>query len=112
MDLVAAHRPVAREHVLEDPREDVMRARTPVRRRRPLVEDEFLAALAAADRFVEHVALAPAREDLLFELGKGLRGIYRLIAGHEARCYEKALAIRCRAGASTKPLRWRTASVG
>src|SRR4051812_23645178 len=80
---VALHRLVAREHILEDAREDVSDVRTPVRRRRALVEDERLAALAPADRLVEDVALAPPRQHLLLELGEGLRGIYWLIrAGH------------------------------
>ena len=81
--VVALHRLVAREHVLEHAAEDVMRPGPPVRRRRALVEDERLGALAAADRLVEDVALAPALEHLLLELGERLGGVDRAVASHE-----------------------------
>src|SRR4029079_4789517 len=71
-DVVAAHRAVAREDVLEDAGEDVVRARPAVRGRRALVEDARRRALAAADRLVEYVALAPALEHALLERGEGL----------------------------------------
>ena len=71
VDLVAAHGLVAREDVLEDPREHVVGARPPVCGRRTLVEDELRAALAPADRLVEDVALAPALEHALLERGEG-----------------------------------------
>ena len=67
LDLVAAHRLVARVDVLEHAREDVVRAGLAVGRRRPLPEDPRRRALAAADRLAEDVALAPARENLLLE---------------------------------------------
>jgi hypothetical protein len=66
----AAHRPVAREDVLEDAGQDVVGAGQAVRGGRALVEAEARRALAAADRFVEDVALAPSREDDLFEVGQ------------------------------------------
>ena len=68
--VMALHRFVARVDVLENARQYVVRAGLTVRRRRPLVEDPRLGALAAAQRFSENVALTPALENLLFELGK------------------------------------------
>jgi hypothetical protein len=82
-DEVAAHGLVAREDVLEDARQDVVGAGTSVGGGRALVEEERLGALAAPNRLVEDVALAPPLEHALFELGKGLRWIYLPIAGHE-----------------------------
>jgi hypothetical protein len=70
LDVAPAHGLVAREDVLEHAREHVVGARAPVGGRRPLVEDERLGALAAAERLVEDVALAPALEDLLLEGGE------------------------------------------
>ena len=84
VDLVAAHRLEAREDVLEDAAQHVVRDGRAVRRRRPLVEDELGAALAAAHRLVEDVALAPALEDLLLELGERLGRVDRPVAGHGA----------------------------
>src|SRR5207244_2283850 len=111
-DEVAAHRPVAREDVLKDAREHVVGARPPVRGRWPLVENEPLPAFALAYRLVEDIALTPALEDPLFEVGKRLGGVDGLVGGHEARCYETASA-GCRCGwPSTRARRWRTAPVG
>jgi hypothetical protein len=70
LDVAAAHGLVAREDVLEHAREHVMGAGPAVRRRRALVEDPRLRALAAAQRLAEDVALAPALEHLLLEAGK------------------------------------------
>ncbi len=78
---VAAHGLVAREDVLEDAREDVVDARAAVRRRRALVEDPRPAPLAPAQRLVEDVALAPALEDLLLEVGEGRPRIDRPVVG-------------------------------
>ena len=78
----AAHGAVAREHVLEHAAEHVVRGGAPVGRRRALVEDVGLRALAPADRLSEHVALAPALQDLLLERGKGLLRIDGGVAGH------------------------------
>jgi hypothetical protein len=75
LDQVALHRLVARVDVLEDAGEDVVGPRPAVRGRRALVEDPRLAALTVADRLAEHVALAPAAEDLLLEVGEGLLGV-------------------------------------
>jgi hypothetical protein len=86
LDLVAAHRLVARVDVLEDAREDVVDARLAVGGRRALPEDPRLGALAGGGRLVEHVALAPAREDLLLELGEGLLRVDRTARHLEADC--------------------------
>jgi len=72
LDVEAAHRLEARIDVLEDARQDVVRAGTAVRGRRALVEHPRLRALAAADRLAEDVALAPALEHLLLEVGERL----------------------------------------
>ena len=83
-DVVAAHRLVAREDVLEDAGQDVMGARLPVRGRRPLVEDELRTALPEAHRLGEDVAVAPALEHLLLERGEGLVRVDGT-AGHGGR---------------------------
>ena len=70
LDVVAAHRLVAGEDVLEHAREHVVGAGAAVGGRRALVEDELLGALAAAHRLAEDVALAPALEHLLLERGE------------------------------------------
>ena len=75
LDVEAAHRLEARVDVLEDAREDVVRAGPAVGRRRALVEDPRRRALAPAQRLAEDVALAPALEHLLLELGEGLVGV-------------------------------------
>ena len=80
---VAAHRAVARVDVLEDPREDVVRAGLAVGRRRPLVEAPDLGPLAVVERALEHVALAPARQHPLLQLGEGLLRVDGAEAGHE-----------------------------
>ncbi len=82
-DEVAAHRLVARKNVLENTRQDVVGPGPPVGRGRALVEDEAGRALAAAHRFVEHVALAPALEHGLLELREGLRRVNGGISSHE-----------------------------
>ena len=70
LDVLAEHRLVAGEDVLEHAGEHVVRAGAAVRGRRALVEHELLGALAAADRLAEDVALAPALEHLLLEGGE------------------------------------------
>ena len=81
LDVVPGHRLVAREDVLEDAREHVVRAGAAVRGRRALVEHERRAALAVAQRRPEHVALAPAREHLLLQRGEGDVRRERLVYG-------------------------------
>jgi hypothetical protein len=75
LDLVPAHGLVARIDVLEDAREDMVRAGLAVRRRRALPEDPRLCAGAATDRLAKNVALAPAGEDLLLEGRERLLGV-------------------------------------
>ena len=60
---VAAHRLVAREEVLEDARDDVMRAGPAVGRRRPLVEHVQGRVVAALEALVEDVVSLPELED-------------------------------------------------
>ncbi len=69
-DPVAAHRAVAGVDVLEDAGEDVVGAGPAVGGRRALVEAPDLGSLAVGQRAVEDVALGPAREDPLLELGE------------------------------------------
>ena len=70
LDGVAAHRPVARKDVLEHAREHVVEARRAVGGRRAFVEPPARGVAPAPDRLGEHVALAPAFEHALLELGK------------------------------------------
>jgi len=81
-DHVALHRLVAGKDVLEDARQDVVRARAPVGSRWALVEDEARRPLAAPDRLVEDIALAPAFEHLLFEVREVLGRVDLGIASH------------------------------
>ena len=60
---VAAHRLVAREEVLEDARDDVVRAGLAVGRRRPLVEDVEGRVLAALEALLEDAVVLPELED-------------------------------------------------
>ncbi len=64
---VAAHRLVARKEVLEDARDDVVRAGPPVGRRRSLVEDELRRVLAALETLLEDAVLLPEGEDARVE---------------------------------------------
>ena len=85
LDVVPGHRLVAREEVLEDAREHVVRARVAVGRRRALVEHERRRAFAVAQRRLEDVALAPAREHLLLQRGEGDVRRQRLVYGAHRR---------------------------
>ena len=100
LDVVAAHRLVARVDVLEHPREDVVGARAPVRGRRALVEHPRLRALAPAHGLVEDVALAPALQHLELEGREGLLGIDGTVRCHAAfhSTNARAAAARCRPG--------------
>ena len=69
-DLEATHRLVAREDVLEDAREHVVRARAPVGRRRAFVEDEERRVLAQGEALLEDAALPPEGEDARVEFGE------------------------------------------
>ena len=68
---VPGHRLVAREDVLEDAREHVVRAGVAVGGRRALVEHERRRPLAVAQRGLEDVALAPAGQHLLLQGREG-----------------------------------------
>ncbi len=81
-DVVPAHRLVARVDVLEDAAEDVVGAGLAVRGGGSLVEAPQRSALALAHLALEGPRLAPALENLLLEVGKGLLRIDRRIAAH------------------------------
>src|SRR5690606_27600465 len=83
-DVVPAHRLVARVDVLEDPREDVVRAGPAVRRGRALEEAPGFGALAQLELAPEGFTLTPALEHALFELREALLGVYWAKAGHSA----------------------------
>src|SRR4029077_19546446 len=59
LDVEALHRLVAREEVLERARENVVRRRLAVGRRRALVKDEAGTSGAQLERFLEGVFLLP-----------------------------------------------------
>ena len=107
--MLAAHRVEAREHVLEHATEHVVRAGAPVGGGRALVEHVGLGALAAADRLVEHVALAPALENPLLEGGERLLRIDGVVAGHaDSECMYAARRRACgrsRRGSASRPRR-------
>ena len=69
-DVVALHRPVAREDVLEDPRLDVVRAGHAVGRRRALVEDPERAVLGRGELRAKTSLSRPEREDLAVDAGR------------------------------------------
>jgi hypothetical protein len=99
LDVLAEHRLVAREDVLEHAREHVVGAGSPVGGRRALVEDELLGALAAADRLAEdRRARASARAPPA--RGRGSSGV--LGAGDEAARSEE-----CRSRVPPWPVRSR-----
>ncbi len=78
VDLPAAHRRVAREDIGEDPRcELVVRRRA--RRGGALPDDAHRRTLTAPPRLAREIALAPAREHALLEVGWRIFG-----AGHVA----------------------------
>ncbi len=94
---IAAHRLVARIDVLEHAREHVVRAGPAVGRGGPLVEHPLLGSVAVTQRLAEYVALAPALQHFLLELGQLLAGV------HLARRYQSIFsgghwAAHCRWG--------------
>ncbi len=66
-NVVALHRPVAGEDVLEDASLDVMGARCSVRRGRPLVEHPEGSSLALGDRGLEDALGVPHGQDLVLQ---------------------------------------------
>ena len=86
LDEVPAHRPVAGEDVLEHAREHVVDSRRPVGSGWPFVKAPAGRVLPASYRFREHLALAPALEHALLELGERDSRIDRTVGlGHRAR---------------------------
>ena len=73
---------VAGIDVLEHARQDVVRAGLAVGGGRPLVEAPHRGVLALRQGAVEDVALAPALQDPLLELGEGLLRVDRAVGGH------------------------------
>ncbi len=68
--VAAAHRLIAREKVLDRPRQAVPGMRHTVGGGGPFVEDELRSAGATGERLLIDLALAPEVEHLLFEGGK------------------------------------------
>ncbi len=66
--VIAAHRLIARKHVLERARQHVMAARLPVRGRRPLVKHIARSTFALAHRALENALCAPILELFEFKL--------------------------------------------
>ncbi len=81
LDAVALHGLVARDQILESPRQHVVEAGPAVGRRRPLVEDERVVLRSLLDRPLERPRPAPEREHLLLQLRELYPGVY-LIERH------------------------------
>ena len=114
LDVVAGHRPVAGEDVLEHAAQDVVRAGVAVGGRRALVEAPLRRARAPADRLGEHLALAPALEHLLARArgtrraglpGDAVRSHGRGILGTHARARACARPVTARAAVTAGRLR-------
>jgi len=104
---VAAHRSVAGVDVLEDAGENVVGAGAAVCRGRPLVEAPDFRTLALLERALEDIALAPALEHPLLQLGEALFGIYGSKAGHEQVILgASTLPGACPSMTSTERSRW------
>ena len=63
----ATHRLEAREHILEDSGEDVVRPGHAIGCRRTLIENPWLSVLAVSEAAFEYLKLAPAIQDLKFK---------------------------------------------
>src|SRR5262249_48298255 len=79
------HGPVPAEEIFNRPREDVVDARTSVRRRRAREEHDLRPVFAARERLSEQIFFPPAREQLALDLVGRTIGWKGLITGH-ARC--------------------------
>ena len=88
-DLLALHRGEARQHVLDDARQDVADMRLAVGRRRAIVEREGIAALALVDCLLSDVMCFPELADLLLALHEIQVRIYFLIQTECLLTYEK-----------------------
>ncbi len=85
-DVVALHRPVPGEDVLEDAGLDVVGTGHAVGGRRALVEDPLGAALGLLKAALEDLVVLPERQDPVFEGGQvDLRGDGVVGAGHDGR---------------------------
>jgi hypothetical protein len=78
MDLMAGHRLVATDEILDRPGPHVVDARFAVGRRRTFEEHERLAAIAGLDRLTEHVRIPPQVEHGTFELREVESRVYVL----------------------------------
>ena len=88
-DLLALHRGEARQHVLDDARQDMADMRLAVGRRRAIVEREGIAALALVDCLLSDVMCFPELADLLLALHEIQVRIYFLIQTECLLTYEK-----------------------
>ena len=84
VDVMPAHRPVARVHVLERAGLDVADVGLAVRRRGAVVEDPLGSARAQVDAAAEDVALAPELEHPLLERGQVDLRLHRPVSRHPA----------------------------
>ena len=84
---VPRHGLVAREHVLDRPRQAMSRVRQPIGRRRPLIEDERRRALSLGQALLIDLPILPEADDLLFRLREVERRRHRLkhVLFHETR---------------------------
>ena len=83
--LAPLHRLVARQHILDDARQNVSDVRAAVRRRRTVVERERLAALTLIHRLLCNMILAPKIRNGFLARGKIQIGIYFLVQRNPSR---------------------------
>ena len=83
--LAPLHRLIARQHILDDARQDVPDVRATVRRRRAVVERERLAALTLIHRLLCNMILAPKIRNGFLARGKIQIGIYFLVQRNPSR---------------------------
>ena len=74
-DFASLHRPIAREHIFDDARQDVPDMRLTVGGRRAVVESIIGAAVAPVDRLLLNVVVAPKIFDFLLARGEVKVGI-------------------------------------
>ena len=88
-DLLALHRSEARQHVLDDARQDMADMRLAVGRRRAIIEREGIAALTLVDCLLCDVVCFPEIADLFLALHEIQVRIYFLIQTECLLTYEK-----------------------